>query len=262
MIIKQGELNDQLLIKPYSHLVSLVPSITWLLFDLQLHDNIKGITKFCKAANDQHLKYLTVGGTKNPNLLKITQLHPDLILANKEENTKEDIEELSKDCTVYLSDIRNLNDMYQMISDIGFLTDRVKSGREYISLIKSKQKENFTNSLKLNEITVAYLIWKDPYMTVGSDTFIHYMLQLAGFKNCFDDKIRYPIVTYEDLMTRNPTYVLLSSEPYPFKEKNFIEFNPLDVKLVDGRFFSWYGTFILQSFKYLDAFKIKLKSKL
>ena len=261
MIIPQGSIDEHPLNKPCQNIISLVPSISWLLFDLQLHKNIKGITKFCKAANNEHNNYIKIGGTKNPDINKINKLHVDLILANKEENRKKDIEALSENHLVYLSDIKDLDSMYQMINEISILTDRIDLGLDFIAQIKNKQEEYF--STKINPaISVAYLIWKDPYMTVGRDTFIHYMLELAGFKNSFDDQSRYPTFTINDLLLRNPALVLLSSEPYPFTIKHLEQFKPLKARLVDGRFFSWYGSFILQSFEYLDAFKKSLNSNI
>jgi ABC-type Fe3+-hydroxamate transport system substrate-binding protein len=262
MIIPQGTLGEHQLISPHKKIISLVPSITWLLFDLQLRENIIGVTKFCKAANNLHLSVTKIGGTKNPDLKKINKLKPNLILANKEENRKEDIEALAINHLVYLSDVRDLNGMYQMIHEISMLTGRTELALDLIVQIKLKREGYFTFNQNQQTIEVGYLIWKDPYMTVGADTFIHYMLELAGFKNSFEELSRYPIVTMNDLQNRNPSLILLSSEPYPFAFRHLDEFKPLKARLVDGRIFSWYGTFILQSFEYLNAFKKSLNSSI
>jgi ABC-type Fe3+-hydroxamate transport system substrate-binding protein len=260
MIIAQGNLNQFRGINEHHKIISLVPSISWFVFDLHLQDRIKGITKFCKAALDQHKSYFTIGGTKNPDIKKIHKIKPDLILANKEENRKEDIEELAKDYPIYLSDVYDLQSMYVMMHEIGLLTGKEVQAEDYIQQIKCRHHQFQSENIYKNELTVAYLIWKDPYMTVGSDTFIHYMLKLAGFRNCYETFNRYPEIRKEDLLHRKPMWVLLSSEPYPFGQKHLSEFIPLKARLVDGRMFSWYGTFILQSFDYLDAFKKSLNN--
>ncbi len=262
MIIPQGTVTDNYRIKPYHKLISLVPSISWLLFDLQLQKNIKGITKFCAAKDNQHLGYPIIGGTKNPSIQKIKLINPDLILANKEENRKEDIEKLAKHHVVYLSDIHDLKSMNEMIHEISILTGTAIMGQDFITQIKLKFDSFIASKNIKSPIQVAYLIWKDPLMTIGSDTFIHYMLHIAGFRNCYTEMKRYPVITYDELIERNPDLVLLSSEPYPFTEKHLDEFMSLNTRLVDGRMFSWYGTFILQSFEYLNAFKKSLNSNI
>jgi ABC-type Fe3+-hydroxamate transport system substrate-binding protein len=262
MIIAQGELETFKFKTPFTKIISLVPSITWLLFDLDLSDKIAGVTKFCKAEKNIHSGHPVVGGTKNPDQNKIKSIQPDIIFANKEENRKEDIEALAIDHIVYLSDIKDLDSMYQMIHEIGILTGREQNGFELNSRITKKYllfKNNFKNQIPSS---VVYLIWKEPYMTIGSDTFIHYMLNLAGFRNCFADTTRYPVITMNELIHRKPDFVFLSSEPYPFNEKHFKEFEPLQSILVDGRMFSWYGSFILQSFDYLEALIQRLNSNL
>lgn len=262
MIIPQGSLANFKFDKPYHKMISLVPSISWLLFDLELHNDIAGITKFCKAESNMHSGHPVVGGTKNPDLKKIKSIHPDLIIANVEENRKEDIEWLAQEHPVYLSDIKDLSSMYEMIHEISKLTGCEKNAMPLISQIQ-KNHLTFENAFANKPLSsVAYLIWKEPYMTIGADTFINYMLKLGGFRNCFDDMMRYPVITLVELAERKPDFVFLSSEPYPFNVKHLKEFDPLNGTLVDGRMFSWYGSFILKSFKYLEALNKRLNSNL
>ncbi len=261
MIILQGELDNFNDDRSFRRIVCLVPSITWLLYDLDLKNEIVGITKFCAAESDAYLSCQKIGGTKNPDIHKINGICPDLIIANKEENRKEDIDALAQNQIVYLSDIKNLNSMYQMMEEIGRLTNKSVICTSIIDSIRNLCSTNFPSVQFHKKIRVAYLIWRNPYMTIGHDTFINYILELSGFENVFAKLSRYPEVSLAQLIESEPEYIFLSSEPYPFTDKHFEEFKPLRSVLVDGRMFSWYGSFILQSFSYLNAFKRKLISK-
>ncbi|WP_291963572.1 helical backbone metal receptor [Maribacter sp.] len=223
-----------------SRIVCLVPSITELLFDLGLGDNVVGCTKFCVHPNKLYLTKQMIGGTKDLNLEKILDLHPDLILANKEENNKEQISFLSSSVPVWISDVKTFDDSLKMIEQIGLITDRATRASEIIDQLINNLKP------KKPKKKAIYLIWKDPFMTVGGDTYISDILHRCGYINTYANQKRYPIITLEEIREHNPDVVLLSSEPYPFKEvhlntiKKFL--NNTEVELVDGEFFSWYGS--------------------
>ncbi len=244
-----------------ARIVSLVPSQTELLADLGIENEVVGITKFCVHPERWFRTKTRVGGTKKLNLDTIHKLKPDLIIANKEENTKEQVEELAKYFPVWISDIHDLPSAYEMIKQIGIIT-----GKENNATAIIKQVQN--GFLKLREakqeqrIRSCYLIWKDPYMTVGGDTFIHAMLQEAGFQNIFSDENRYPEILIDQLPTLNCQLLLLSSEPYPFKQKHIDELQKilpgLKIMLVDGELFSWYGSRMRHSAEYF----LKLQQKL
>jgi ABC-type Fe3+-hydroxamate transport system substrate-binding protein len=240
--------NTITLNKPPCRIVSLVPSQTELLHDIGLSDEVIGITKFCIHPAEWFRNKTRVGGTKQLNIDSIHRLQPDLIIANKEENVKEQVEELARNYPVWISDINNLEDAYTMMNQIGLMTSRKAAAEILISQIK-------TNFTKLPSYSVqpktAYLIWQKPYMTIGNDTFIHSMLQIAGFKNIFSDKTRYPEITITDLQNENCELLLLSSEPFPFKQKHIEELQPLlpstKIILADGEIFSWYGSRLLKA---------------
>ncbi len=229
-------------------IISLVPSQTELLFYLGLESKTLGITKFCIHPPAWFKTKEKIGGTKTVNLAKIKALQPDLIIANKEENVKEQIEALAADHPVWLSDVNNLSDALQMIADIGSLTGKSAPASTLISNINKAFDE-----LPMIEkpVKTAYLIWREPYMTVGGDTFINDMLQKCGFKNIFADKKRYPEIIIENLPIADCQLLLLSSEPYPFKQKHIDELRQqlpgIKIILVDGEYFSWYGSKMLQS---------------
>ena len=233
-------------------IISLVPSQTELLFDLELETETAAITKFCIHPASWFSTKVKIGGTKTVNLNKIKQLQPDLIIANKEENVKEQIETLSLDYPVWLTDVNNLSDALQMIEDIGALTGKQNKTASIIHTIKT----GFEDLQKIEtSVKTAYLIWRKPYMTIGGDTFINDMLLQCGFQNIFAHKTRYPEVSIEDLHiapdSNRDQFVLLSSEPYPFKQKHIDELSSklpnTKIILVDGEMFSWYGSRMLQS---------------
>jgi len=245
---------DKLSYRP-RRIVSLVPSQTELLHYLGLEEETIAITKFCVHPATWFNNKTRIGGTKVIHIEKIKALDPDLIIANKEENVKEQVEMLAADFPVWVTDVNNLTDAYSMISDIGILTGKEKEARALVSAIKIKFDLLFQLSDINKIISACYIIWKDPLMTVGADTFISNMLNVAGFKNAFGDMQRYPEISISQLKNSGCKIVLLSSEPYPFKQKHIDELQKelpgIKVIMVDGEMFSWYGSRLLLSADYL-----------
>ncbi len=253
MPIYTDQLNRPIHIPQYpKRIISLVPSQTELLIDLGLQAQLLGITKFCihpAAATKQILK---IGGTKALDIKLIKELNPDLIIGNKEENERAQIEELMSHFPVWMSDIADLDGAINMITGIGELVNKATEAAAMTATIK----QNFE---QLNAAAptrkVAYLIWRKPYMVAGKGTFIDDMLRRCGFVNVFAED-RYPEVSIEQLISAQPDALLLSSEPYPFKEKHINEFRATlphaTIKLVDGEMFSWYGSRLLQAPAYFN----------
>lgn len=244
---------------PPLRIVSLVPSQTELLYDLGLKDEVVGQTLFCIHPNNMHQEKIRVGGTKKMDLRIIEQLKPDLIIGNKEENDQSQIEELMKYYPVWMSDIKTLEDALDMIERVGEMVDRIGNAKKISSDIKDKFE---MLPVFETELSVAYLIWRKPYMAAGGNTFINDMLSRCGYKNLLSSEItRYPELTKDQIQTLNPGIIFLSSEPYPFKQKHIGELNVIcpDAKvfLVDGELFSWYGSRLMKSAKYF----LELKSK-
>lgn len=240
---------------PPKRIISLVPSQTELLFDLGLKAEVIGITKFCVHPNEWFKTKTRIGGTKKFHFDKIAELKPDLLIGNKEENEQEQIEELARLYPVWMSDIKSLDDALEMMVSIGDITDKREEAQQQVQLIKNEYSKFEKNFTKLNN-TVAYFIWKDPWMLAGGDTFINYLLEeILGFNNLAKElNGRYPKTNLEELVKLNPEYVLLSSEPFPFKEAHIKELkNSLPeshILLVDGELFSWYGSRLKYSFDY------------
>jgi ABC-type Fe3+-hydroxamate transport system substrate-binding protein len=232
-------------------IISLVPSQTELLYDLGLENETAGITKFCIHPSNWYKTKERIGGTKTISIDKIHQLQPDLIIANKEENVKEQIEQLALDYPVWLTDVHNLAEALQMIKDIGALTGKDEQALALIGQIKTGFAA-IPNTKK--PVKTAYLIWRKPYLTTGGDTFIHDMLLHCGFENIFEERTRYPEVSITELQSSNCQLLLLSSEPYPFKQKHINELikhlPETKIILVDGELFSWYGSRLLSAPEY------------
>ncbi|MFT5820865.1 MAG: ABC-type Fe3+-hydroxamate transport system substrate-binding protein, partial [Crocinitomix sp.] len=240
------ELKDQMnrtirLEKTPKRIVSLVPSQTELLYYLGCAEDVVGITKFCIHPNEWFRNKTRLGGTKNVNFDKLEALNPDLIIANKEENSKEDLDRLMADYSVYMSDIFNVEDACQMIKDVGLLVGK-ESGANKLA---AKVETDFKNLPQLSG-SVLYFIWSKPYMVVGPNTFIGHIIQRLGMNNLISDpEQRYQEITEEEISQLNPDHILLSSEPFPFKEEHLAEFGQFTkakIHLVDGEMFSWYGS--------------------
>jgi len=243
-----------------------VPSQTELLVDLGLEDSIVGVTKFCVHPDYLRKGKTIVGGTKQVHYGKIKALQPDLILCNKEENTKEMVEELEKIAPVHVSDIYTIDDTAELIKQYGELFSIHNKATEITNKLIDLV-DDFKNYIINRPVKkVAYFIWRKPWMVAGNNTIIDHLLSLNKFKNVFANLSRYPEVDINTLVEKNkPDFVLLSSEPYPFKEKHIEELKGIIPKtkilLVDGEYFSWYGTRLLEAFNYFKALHKLLDSK-
>lgn len=245
-------------------IVSLVPSITELLFDLGLEDRIVGITKFC--VHPYHLKSTKkiIGGTKKVHVEKIRLLQPDIIIANKEENTEEIVASLQDIAPVWVSNVITIEDTLQMIGEFGRLfsvrtaarnwTDKINFGlTDFIAYMADKEPKR-----------AAYFIWKEPYMVAGGDTFINQLLKLNKLENIYENREgRYPEVIVQKMRIQgDPEVLLLSSEPYPFKDEDAFELgrhtHHAQTVFADGEMFSWYGSRLVKAFPYFKQLRERL----
>jgi ABC-type Fe3+-hydroxamate transport system substrate-binding protein len=242
-----------------TRIVSLVPSKTELLYYLGLDEEVVGITKFCIHPARWFKSKTRVGGTKQLHLDKIRELKPDLIIANKEENTQADIETLSKEFEVYVSDIKTIPDALTMITEVGILAGKKMEADDLVKKI-SIDFQLLVPVVKRKR--ALYFIWQKPYMVAGADTFIHSMMNVAGFENAMS-AMRYPTLEEGDIKAINPEILLLSSEPFPFKEKHIESFQAIcpsaQVILVDGELFSWYGSRMLEATNYFKSLYEELR---
>ncbi|WAC01819.1 helical backbone metal receptor [Lacinutrix neustonica] len=244
-------------------IVSLVPSQTELLYDLGLEEAIVGITKFCVHPFHFKSTKTVVGGTKNINIDKIKALQPDIILCNKEENTKAIVEACEQICATHVSDIVTIRDCIALINRYGVLFNK----RTHAKKISDKIEFNLSDfQAYIKEkplLKVAYFIRREPWMAVGSNTFINHLLQLNNFENIYANLERYPEVELQKIQQEgDPELILLSSEPYPFKEEHAFEIDRhshhAKTVFVDGEYFSWYGSRLVKAFNYFKALRNRL----
>lgn len=244
---------------PPQRIVSLVPSITELLVYLGLEDKLVGITKFCVHPEHTYRNKEKIGGTKNLNIDKIKKLNPDIIIGNKEENVKEQIELLEKYFPVWMSDVNTYEDALNMIQTIGKIHQVEHLAQTLVDDIEKEfDKLKQANHLLQNKKLI-YLIWYKPYIAVANHTFIHHILEKIGAINVLQNKERYVEIDENFLSTLDADYILLSSEPFPFKPIHQEEIKSLiqphiKVLFVDGELFSWYGV----RMKFLPEYLFKL----
>lgn len=234
-------------------IVSLVPSITELLIDMGLAGSIIGRTKFCiypeKECNSIH----RIGGTKNPHVEEIIRLNPAIVFANKEENLKEHIDLISEHTNCYVSNIQTIEDALKMINDIGYIFDKKTQSEHLVAEINEARKQFQHKNEK-----VIYLIWNKPFMSIGHDTYISSFLKAIGYENTLPkETLRYPTLSLEEIKQLAPDKLLLSDEPFPFKEKHKEELQLLlpgiKVELINGSYCSWYGSRILTALKHFKT---------
>lgn len=236
-------------------IISVVPSQTELLYHLGLDERVIGITKFCVHPHQWYQTKRRVGGTKKLHVDTIIALQPDLIIANKEENTQYEIELLAEHFPVWISDIKTVDDALEMITSVGELVNKEIEANDLKQTISS----GFTTLISQSKcLRVAYFIWRNPWMTVGNDTFIHDIICRMGWQNVYAAQQRYPETSIDELVNLKPDCILLSSEPYPFKEKHIVELKAhlpkTSIFLVDGEMFSWYGSRMKWAVDYLKNF--------
>lgn len=242
-------------------IISLVPSQTELLVDLGLESSVVGVTKFCVHPKYLRKDKLIVGGTKQVHFDKIKALKPDIILCNKEENTEDMILELECIAPVHISDIYNIDDALKLIDMYGDLFSVEKKATLITNNIKEAY-DNFTLHVSGRpKLQVAYFIWKDPWMVAAKNTFIDAMLALNNFENYFAHLERYPEINLSTIKD-NLDVVLLSSEPYPFKAEHIevfrLKFPKTKILIVDGEYFSWYGSRLERAFDYFKTLHLSL----
>lgn len=247
---------------PPKRIISTVPSTTEFLFDLGLEDKIISRTKFCKYPADKIAKLPNIGGPKDLYFDKIRLLDPDLILANEEENNKIQIEELTEEFPVYVCKVRNYDEALQNILNTGKIVGAEPKSYEIVNKIRAGFAQLPINP---NSHSVLYLVWKDPYMAIGRDTFINSMIEKCGLKNAIEDiDSRYPKLSPKKIIDLNPDLIFLSSEPFPFNQKHIPDIQNLlpdtKIKLVDGEMFSWFESHLLKAGKYFKDLIQKINS--
>ncbi|WP_421753869.1 helical backbone metal receptor [Croceimicrobium sp.] len=231
-------------------IVSLVPSLTELIVDLGLESELIGLSSWCVQPPGLRESKTVIGGTKNPNIEQIKSLKPDLILANKEENLQEHITELAESIPVFVSDVRSLDQAIELITLLGSVVSRAKEAQ-----IMAEKAQGLIQQLQPEESRrFLYFIWKDPYMVASTDTYSSALMEACGFVNVAPkDKGRYPQLSLSEIQDLKADLIFLSSEPYPFNSGDSRDLFPYADKvwMVNGEFFTWYGSRLNKTLPYL-----------
>ena len=246
----------------YQRIISLVPSLTQLVLDLGLGNRLVGRTRFCIHPEEMVKDIPIIGGTKNPNIEKILSLKPDYIIANHEENRKEDVQALQTHKEVNVTEIDTINDAINVICELGGDLGLASNAQRLVDDIMVLLSASPTYpSLK-----TAYFIWKDPWMVAAGGTYIDSVMKHYNLENVFSDQQRYPQISLDELQDRNPELILLSSEPFPFKQKHIEEIQKTcpesKIELVNGEWFSWYGSGMLEAFDRLNSWRAELNNSI
>lgn len=233
-------------------IVSLVPSFTELVAELRLGRRLVGVTRFCTDPPEVVQPVRKVGGTKNPNVERIIGLSPDLVLANREENREEDVAALrAADVPVYVGDVRTAAQVREEIERVARLLGAV-SLQQTRAIEDALEEHEHLNRVR-PAVRVACLIWRNPFMAAGGDTYIGDLLRAAGGVNVFEEREggeRYPRVTLGELAEASPEVILLPSEPYRFGKRHREELLAQQgipaaragrVELCDGQMLTWWG---------------------
>ncbi len=237
---------------PPRRIVSLIPSVTETLFALGLGEAVVGVTNFCVEPREGVASKTRVGGEKDPKLPLIRALAPDLVVANIEENVKEHVEQLRAwGILVFVTYPRTVREGIGMIRELGSVTGTEARAEVILSELEPLYRQAVNLGRARRPVRLFCPIWRNPYMTVNRDTYVHDMLALCGGDNVFADlPDRYPEVTLEMVAAAAPEVILLPDEPYRFRKVHAKEFEPYAeipavrsgrIHLVDGKLLSWYG---------------------
>lgn len=238
-------------------IISLCPSQTETLFALGLAERIVGRTRYCIHPKGLVEKVPVIGGTKKIDSGAVEALQPDLIIAQMEENTKEDVEKLTAIAPVYVTRVESFAEALESIRRLGDITGKAEQAAQIVQEIEAAFAELVPQAAVL-PLRVLYLIWRKPYMAAGNQTYIHSLLERLGWENvAVTLPGRYPALQEPEQL--DPQLVLLSDEPFPFSEKHFPEIQRLwpqaEVRLVRGDYFSWYGIRMKEAAAYLKNLK-------
>jgi ABC-type Fe3+-hydroxamate transport system substrate-binding protein len=264
---------------PPKRVVSLVPSVTESLFDLNLGSRLVGVTDYCIYPAAGVAKLPKIGGTKNPDVERIIALHPDLVIANQEENRKEDVETLQAEgIPVWVTFPKTVREAMNLLWNLMYVFDetsmvpRVRVIEQTLDWL-----EGIARTREDHPCKVFVPIWLEPLMTFNAETYAHDLLRVCGGWNVFAEReryyplkadlgqvapyppddprvqerdTRYPRITIEEVVAAQPDVILLPSEPFKFTEDHLSIFAGLDVPaarnrqihLIDGSLLTWHGT--------------------
>jgi ABC-type Fe3+-hydroxamate transport system substrate-binding protein len=246
-----------------SRIISLVPSVTETLCTFGLGERLVGVSRYCTEPSALVRAKAKVGGQKNPDLKTIQSLQPDLVIANMEENRREDVEALeAMGIAVYTTFPRTVQQGIEMIRELGHVTGTENKADAIAVGIERIYQDIAQEVRRERPVRVFCPIWRKPYMSVNRDTYIHDVLRACGGENiCADKEARYPHISLAEIVDLDVEVILLPDEPYAFRPRHLIDFQPFKrfvpalatgrVHFIDGKTLSWYGPRIGESLRVL-----------
>jgi ABC-type Fe3+-hydroxamate transport system substrate-binding protein len=252
---------------PARRIVSLVPSLTETIALLAGTDRLAGRTRYCIHPQEALHGIPYVGGTKDPDIDKILSLEPDVVIANKEENLARHVEALEKSVPVFVTFPRTVRQTIKTVRDLGVITGAKDNTEQFSQSCDAVLKAIQADASIAAPLTTACMIWKNPWMCAGSDTYVSNVLEVLGFQNIFDSsQERYLKTTLEEVIARKPQLILLPDEPYEFGDgdKMFVldhlksHAANIRVELIEGSNLTWFGSRTLPALGYLRKFKKSL----
>ena len=252
------------LARPPRRIVSLIPSTTETLCRLGLADALVGVTVYCVEPREVVRTKRRIGGEKNPDLEAIRALEPDLVVANVEENVREHIETLRAwSIPVWVTYPRTVEGSLAMIRELGEVTSATAAAAAVLAEVEPLLVAVRAAVAARPAVPVFYPIWREPYMTINRDTYIHDLLAVCGAANVFGERAeRYPTITLAEMAARRPEVIVLPDEPFRFRRIHLRDFEPFGdvpavragrIHLVDGKPFSWHGPRVAEALRTLPA---------
>ncbi len=230
-------------------IVSLVPSITELVAWLGAGDRLVGRTKFCTEPPDLAATVPALGGTKDPAIEAIVAARPDLVIANKEENRREDVEALREaGLRVVVTDPNSVAEAAAMVEKIGGLIGSPTVAAQLADEIRVEI------DVAPDPVAVFVATWWRPLMAMGGATFGNDVVCCAGGRNVFESSPRYPEVSLAEVEAASPDIILLPDEPFLFAERHLPPFAAIaPTRIIDGKLLWWYGPRLPGSIRTLRA---------
>lgn len=222
-----------------TRIVSLVPSLTELIWKFGRGESLVGRTRFCTEPAGEIERVPAVGGTKNPRVERITALNPDLVVANREENRLEDVESLrAAGLRVIVTDPNGVAEALEMITELGAVLGCERKAAALVGEVEAALAEPMPRARP----RVFVAVWQKPLLGLGAESYGHDLIERAGAENVLRHRPRYPELSPDELIKLAPDLILLPDEPYPFGEKDAAEFRRIaEARQIDGKVLWWYG---------------------
>lgn len=249
---------------PPRRIVSLVPSLTEALFVLGVGEAVVGVSDFCVEPREAVAAKTKVGGTKALDVARVLSLRPDLVVASAEENRREDIRALVQaGLPVFVTLPTTVAGAIDLLEQLAGMTGAVEAGARVVA----EARETLAGVEAANEgrqpVRTFCPIWRNPWMTIGPDTYMHDFVTVCGGDNVFGLRHeRYPRVQLSEMAERDPEVVLLPDEPYRFEFKHVSEISAFRevsavrdgrIYLLEGKHLCWYGPRIAGSLRYVSG---------